>query len=96
MWYMIKTDLSRRKVREIACSTMRQYPGTEWPSSSLFRRPNVPNLKLPTFSGNYTEYTGFMSMFSTVIDKNLILADMTPQVLPKRSRFGCRWCFRGY
>lgn len=37
MRYVVQTELSRRKVPEISCSTMRQYPETELPSGSLFR-----------------------------------------------------------
>nr|XP_041630286.1 uncharacterized protein LOC121501854 [Drosophila kikkawai] len=39
------------------------------------RKSRLPELKLPTFSGGYTDYADFISMFLTIIDRN---SDLTP------------------
>lgn len=59
MRYVIQTELSRRKVREI--NKLSGFLVLYFDDRMCW---------------NYTEHTDFMSMFSTVIHKNLILADM--------------------
>lgn len=54
-------------------STFRQFSLDEVPSHSLpYRSSRLPELKIPTFSGSYIEWSDFFSMFSTVIDKDNI------------------------
>lgn len=49
---------------------MRHDPVSEGQTVVLQSRPRLAELRLPTFSGGYTEYTDFFSLFSTVIDKD--------------------------
>ncbi|XP_053969189.1 uncharacterized protein LOC128870561 [Anastrepha ludens] len=72
----IRREIHKRQSQMPSCSTMRHDPVLEGQTVVLQSRPRLPELRLPTFSGGHTEYTDFLSLFSTVIDKDPDLTDV--------------------
>ncbi|XP_032294718.2 uncharacterized protein [Drosophila virilis] len=69
---------NRSKVQQIPhCSTFNSAAADD--SRSTFVVPNhsrLPQLKLPEFSGGYTEWADFSNLFTTVIDKDPYLTNI--------------------
>nr|XP_041633409.1 uncharacterized protein LOC121503245 [Drosophila kikkawai] len=70
---VVLQELGKRKFQGVPCSTMHPEVAME-AAAPAPRRSCLPELKLPTFSGGYTEYADFISMFLTIIDRNSDLA----------------------
>ncbi|XP_064544472.1 uncharacterized protein LOC135432655, partial [Drosophila montana] len=58
------------------CSTFRDQSVLPAQTVRAKAPPALPALKLPTFSGGYTEWADFYSMFTTVIENHPDLADI--------------------
>ncbi|XP_062138882.1 uncharacterized protein LOC133847709 [Drosophila sulfurigaster albostrigata] len=75
----IVDDGSSRERQLIRSSTLRRDETIDPSANGLSARANrrrLPELKLPTFGGGYTEYASFWSMFESVIDKDNELDDV--------------------
>lgn len=73
LFFDVKAKLSRqlalkRKQSSLPhSSTVRQFSLDE---TTVPRKVRLPELKIPQYSGSYTEWPGFISMFNTVIDND--------------------------
>ncbi|XP_043064790.1 uncharacterized protein LOC122320687, partial [Drosophila ficusphila] len=72
---IVLQEIGKRKVASLPCSTLRQEPAMDSAASQPNKRLRLPEIKLPEFSGGYTEYANFFSMFSTIIDQD---PDLSP------------------
>ncbi|XP_017461913.1 PREDICTED: uncharacterized protein LOC108355259, partial [Rhagoletis zephyria] len=72
----IRHEIGKRQSQLPPCSTLRHDQTSEGQTIIMQSRPRLPELKLPVFSGNYTEYTSFFSMFSTIIGRDPDLTDV--------------------
>ncbi|KAH8345363.1 hypothetical protein KR084_007964, partial [Drosophila pseudotakahashii] len=74
----LRLQLDNCQLRMPTSSTMHLDPSLDQSAVMIDRghRTRLPEVKLPTFSSGYTEYSDFLSMFTSVIDKDPYLADI--------------------
>ncbi|XP_044313286.1 uncharacterized protein LOC123037287 [Drosophila rhopaloa] len=74
----LRRQLDNCQLRMPTSSTMHLDPNLDQSTVMVDRghRIRLPEVKLPTFSSGYTEYSDFLSMFISVIDKDPYLADI--------------------
>ncbi|XP_062123204.1 uncharacterized protein LOC133836627 [Drosophila sulfurigaster albostrigata] len=75
----VRAQFDSRERRLIRSSTLRRDETIDLSANGLSARANrrrLPELKLPTFGGGYTEYASFWSIFESVIDKDNELDDV--------------------
>ncbi|XP_051862861.1 uncharacterized protein LOC127565942 [Drosophila albomicans] len=75
----VRAHFDSRERQLIRSSTLRRDETIDPSANGLGARSNrrrLPELKLPTFGGGYTEYASFWSMFESVIDKDNDLDDV--------------------
>ncbi|XP_062138803.1 uncharacterized protein LOC133847647 [Drosophila sulfurigaster albostrigata] len=74
----VRAQFDSRERQLIRSSTLRRDETIDPSANGLSaraKRRRLPELKLPTFGGGYTEYASFWSMFESVIDKDNDLDD---------------------
>ncbi|XP_043064355.1 uncharacterized protein LOC122320273 [Drosophila ficusphila] len=72
----LNRELGKRKGPAIRSSTLRPEPSMDFHSMSAARRSHLPELRLPDFSGGYTEFADFQSMFKAIIDNDVELSNI--------------------
>ncbi|XP_043065520.1 uncharacterized protein LOC122320920 [Drosophila ficusphila] len=73
---MLNIELGKRKGAAIRSSTLRPEPSMDFHSMSAARRSHLPELRLPEFSGGYSEFADFQSTFMAIIDSDVELSNI--------------------
>ncbi|XP_070067063.1 uncharacterized protein [Drosophila virilis] len=67
----LNDDFERRQSNGLSRSTFPRHGDLPNQTVILVNRTRLPELKLPTFTGDYTNYSEFITIFESVVDKDL-------------------------